>query len=59
VVAQTAQPTTARIAGRPIGDAHDVDLLGRRLGDLPVDPDGALSIPLRPWEIRTIRFADG
>jgi alpha-mannosidase len=58
LVAQTDGATAARLSGRPIRDPHDVDLLGRRLGDLGVGPDGSLTIPLGPWEIRTIRFLD-
>jgi alpha-mannosidase len=58
VVALTDRPTVARLGGRPIRDAHDVDLQGRRLGDLGADARG-LAIPLGPWEIRTIRFAAG
>ena len=58
VIAQTDRATEARIRGRPIRDAHDVDLLGRRLGNLDVGADGSLTLALGPWEIRTIRFAD-
>ena len=58
LVATTDRLTVARIEGRPIRDAHDADLLGRRLGDLHAEPDG-LAVPLGPWEIRTIRFITG
>jgi hypothetical protein len=35
--------------------ARDVDLLGRTGADLTLEPDGALRLPLRAWEIRTVR----
>jgi alpha-mannosidase len=57
LVAQTAHATTARLNGRPIRAAHDVDLLGRRLDELAVDADGSLRLALGPWEIRTVRIA--
>jgi alpha-mannosidase len=56
VVALTDTPTEARIIGRRISAARDVDLLGRVGADLPVAADGSLRIPLGPWEIRTIRI---
>jgi alpha-mannosidase len=56
LVAETDRPTSARISGRPIGDPHEVDLLGRRLGALAAPVDGTLHVPLGPWEIRTVRF---
>ena len=56
VVALTDTPTEARIGGRPFAAARDVDLLGRPGRELSIDPDGSLSLPLRAWEIRTVRL---
>ena len=58
VVAETREATRAVVAGpRPIRRARDVDLLGRNGVDVEPEADGALVVPLRPWEIRTIRIA--
>jgi alpha-mannosidase len=61
VVAMTGSPVTARIAwpGRPGGAvtaAGLVDLHGQPRGDLEV-ADGVTTVPLRPWEIATVRLA--
>ena len=56
LVAEGPAPTTARIAGRTIGAARDVDLLGRPGPDLPLEPDGSLRVDLAAWEIRTLRL---
>jgi alpha-mannosidase len=52
VVAQTATATEALIHGR-FDEARDVDLLGRPLGALAMEP-GTLRLALGPWEIRTV-----
>ncbi len=59
LVAQTDAPTTARISGRRIRVARDVDLLGRAGDAIAVEPDGTVSIALGSWAIRTIRIVDG
>ena len=57
IVAETAEPTTASLRfPTPIAAARDVDLLGRRRGDIAVAPDGSVAVPLSPWEIRTVRL---
>jgi alpha-mannosidase len=52
VVAQTEQPTRARVRGR-FAAARRIDLLGRPGEVLTVD-DGELVLPLSPWEIATV-----
>ena len=39
-----------------IAAARDVDLLGRVGATLAVPADGSLAVPLRAWEIRTLRI---
>ncbi len=58
LVAETPEATiaTARLPGG-IASVHDVDLLGRVGGSIAPEPDGSLRIPLRAWEIRTVRLA--
>ncbi|HEY7132114.1 MAG TPA: hypothetical protein VH440_07665 [Candidatus Limnocylindrales bacterium] len=58
LVAETPEPTEATI-GIPSGisSARDVDLLGRPGSERAVEPDGRLRVPLKAWEIRTIRVA--
>ncbi|MBA2718118.1 MAG: alpha-mannosidase [Chloroflexi bacterium] len=58
LVGETDVATTATVSGRPISAARNVDLLGRLGSELTIDPDGALRVGLRPWEIRTIRVTD-
>ena len=58
IVAETGGATRAVVtAPRPIRHARDVDLLGRGGADLKPAADGTLVVPLRPWQIRTIRVA--
>ena len=60
LVAETPAATTATIAlATTVAGARDVDLLGRELGEIPVDADGLVRLGLDPWEIRTIRLARG
>jgi len=56
LVAESPAPTAATLTA-PVGfaRARDVDLLGRTGADLTLEPDGALRLPLRAWEIRTVR----
>jgi alpha-mannosidase len=62
LVAMTAGATDAVLVrpGRPFASATAVDLLGRPIGDPeepPVlDDDGRCRIPLRSWQIRTVRL---
>ena len=58
LVAETSDATEATVAapGR-IERARDVDLLGRDGQPVPLSGDGTLTIPLGPWEIRTIRLS--
>src|SRR5262249_13988616 len=39
-----------------IAAAREVDLLGRPLGEVPVDADGVVRLAVAPWEIRTVRL---
>ena len=55
-VAQRSTPVVAVLRGR-IEAAHEVDLLGRRLGELAVD-HGVVRLELGPWQIRTIEWAE-
>jgi len=58
IVAEAGGATRAVVtAPRPIRHARDVDLLGRGGADLKPAADGTLVVPLRPWQIRTIRVA--
>ncbi len=59
LVAQTSAATTARLSGARIVAARDVDLLGRPGPDRMPDADGALSLDLGAWEIRTVRLRLG
>ncbi len=54
VVAQTPEPTTAVLHG-PFRAASSVDLLGRP-GAVLDAADGRVALPLRPWEIATVRL---
>jgi len=56
IVAESAQPATARLSGPPFAGAREVDLLGRSGPDLPLEPDGSLRVALGAWEIRTFRL---
>jgi alpha-mannosidase len=57
-VAETSRSTTAVLAAPSrIAAARDVDLLGRPGVSLAVRADGTLSVPLRPWQIRTVRLS--
>jgi len=57
VVAETPEATTAVIgAGRAVRGARRADLLGRPGEPLPVDAEGRLRLPLRPWEIATVQL---
>jgi len=57
LVAERPDATTATIhLPGGIAAARDVDLLGRVGAPLEVAADGSLSVPLRAWEIRTIRL---
>ena len=57
LVAERPDPTTATIQlPGGIAAARDVDLLGRVGEPLEVAADGSLNVPLRAWEIRTIRL---
>jgi len=40
---------------KPFAAAREVDLLGRIGPEVPLAPDGSISLSLAPWEIRTIR----
>jgi mannosylglycerate hydrolase len=56
LVAESPTPTAATLtAPGGIAAARDVDLLGRTIAALTPEPDGALQLPLRAWEIRTLR----
>lgn len=55
VVAMTDVPTTATVRG-PFDAACRVDLLGRTGATLST-VDGRLALPLRPWEIATVRLS--
>jgi mannosylglycerate hydrolase len=54
VVAQSPEPTHAVVRG-PFSRASHVDLLGRPGAEVPV-LDGAVDLPLRGWEIATLRL---
>ena len=56
LVAESPTPTVATLAA-PGGfaAAREVDLLGRTGAALTLEPDAALRLPLRAWEIRTVR----
>ncbi|HEY8439807.1 MAG TPA: hypothetical protein VIK65_14440 [Candidatus Limnocylindrales bacterium] len=57
-VAETSRSTTAVLAAPSrIAAARDVDLLGRPGVSLAVRADGTLSVPLTPWQIRTVRLS--
>jgi alpha-mannosidase len=58
LVAETSDATEATVAapGR-IERVRDVDLLGRDGQAVPLSADGTLTVPLGPWEIRTIRLS--
>ncbi|WP_326835687.1 hypothetical protein VSH64_12265 [Amycolatopsis rhabdoformis] len=55
LVAQSPDATTAVVRG-PFTSAQRVDLLGRPGSAVPVT-DSAFQLPLRPWEIATVRLA--
>jgi mannosylglycerate hydrolase len=55
VVAASADPTTAVLSG-PFRAARRVDLLGRPGEDIATDA-GTVALPLRAWEIATVRLA--
>jgi alpha-mannosidase len=54
LLAQHPEATTARVAGG-LAAAREVDLLGRLTGSLEVE-NGAVTLALRPWEIRTLQL---
>ncbi|WP_433559955.1 hypothetical protein ACQPWY_18230 [Pseudonocardia xinjiangensis] len=54
MVAQSPEPATAVLSG-PFAAARTVDLRGRTTQELPVTA-GRLELPLRPWEIATVRI---
>jgi mannosylglycerate hydrolase len=54
LVAQNPQPVTAVVRGR-FRTACTVDLRGTAGRELPVT-EGTVELPLRPWEIATLRF---
>jgi mannosylglycerate hydrolase len=56
LVAQSPDPVTAVLRG-PFDAARTVDLCGLRVRDLLV-VDGRLELPLRPWEIATVRLGE-
>ncbi len=43
---------------KPVKEASRTDLLEYEMGTLPVEPDGSLSIPVKPWEIVTMMIKD-
>ncbi len=46
---------TARFRfAKPVKEAFHTDLLEYETGNLPVEPDGSLAVPVRPWEIVTM-----
>jgi alpha-mannosidase len=59
MVAESAEPATAVLRG-PFRTARRVDLFGRPGEELATEPDpagtGHLALPLRPWEIATVRL---
>ena len=59
LVETAGRGTTAHMHfARPIGAATETDLLERPLGTASYRPSGeTLSIPMRPWEIKTITIA--
>ena len=64
VVAMSDEAATAELArpGRPFRSVVPIDLLGREDTSLAgagptVDRDGRCSIPMRPWQIRTVRLS--
>jgi alpha-mannosidase len=56
LVAMTDRPTTAVVSAPAVTAARRTDLLGRPAADLPVR-DGAVTVPLSPWEIATVRVS--
>ncbi|MFC7563632.1 hypothetical protein ACFQU9_10330 [Actinomadura namibiensis] len=54
LVAETPEPTVAVLSGA-FGRAVRTDLLGRPGEDLAV-ADGAVRLPMLPWEIVTMRL---
>jgi alpha-mannosidase len=67
LVALSDRATTAALAvpGRPFASARMIDLLGRptpaddtAVGPV-VDERGGCTVPMRPWQIRTVRLAWG
>jgi alpha-mannosidase len=56
LVAQSPDPVTAVLRG-PFDAARTVDLCGLPVRDLLV-VDGRLELPLRPWEIATVRLGE-
>jgi alpha-mannosidase len=54
IVAQSPEPTQAVVSG-PFKRASRVDLLGRPGDEVPV-ADGVAEVPLRAWEIATLRL---
>ncbi len=65
VAAMTDAPVTATLArpGRPFAAAKPIDLLGREVTGsaecadaTQLDGAGRCSVPLRPWQIRTVRL---
>jgi len=64
VVAMSDDAAMAELArpGRPFRSVVPIDLLGREEASLrgagpTVDRDGRCSIPMRPWQIRTVRLS--
>jgi mannosylglycerate hydrolase len=56
IVAEHPAPTTAVLSGAtPFAAAREVDLLGRIGAELPIEPDGSITLVLAAWEIRTIQ----
>ncbi|MFD5073412.1 glycosyl hydrolase-related protein [Streptomyces sp. NPDC058371] len=55
LVAQSPDASTAVVHG-PFTSARRVDLLGRPGASVPVE-DSTLRLPLRPWEIATVRVS--
>ncbi len=54
LLAQHPEATTARVSGG-LAAAREVDLLGRPTGSLEVE-NWAVTLALRPWEIRTLQL---
>ncbi|MFC9975197.1 alpha-mannosidase [Spirillospora sp. NPDC127200] len=57
MVAERPEPTVAVLRGA-FGEATRADLLGRPTAPLPV-AHGETAVPLRPWEIATVRLRPG